>query len=335
MIKKLINEIKKIIIENYIFFIIFFLVFLSMHIKLPYYIETTGGVINLDDRVEIDNNYKVEGTLNMAYVSSLNGYIPNIIYAWFNKDADIVSIKNETGTSTKKETEFRNDIALQDSIDSATIAAYRASNKGLEILNRNITVSYIFEEADTTLKIGDIIKEINGQKVNSKEEITKVVSNLDENSYINIEVINNKKQYTRQAKIINYEGKKILGVMCYTDYDLKLNPEINIKFEDNESGPSGGLMLALSIYSKINKENITNGLNIAGTGTIDEYGNVGEISGVKYKLKGAVDSNMDIFLVAKDNYKEAIKEKKKNNYDIEIYSISTFNEAIEILKKVR
>lgn len=333
MFKKRLNEIKKIVKENYIFLIIFFLILMFMNVKLPYYVETTGGVINLEDRVVGD--YKTKGTLNMAYVSSLDGYIPNIIYAWFNKEADIISKETETGTSTEKEAEFRNNIALKDSIDSATIIAYKAANKDVEILNKKVTVAYIFEEADTTLKIGDIITKIDNKNVDSKEDIKNIVTNLDENSYINIEVINKNKTYTRKAKIINYEGKNILGIMCYVDYDLKLNPDINIKFENNESGPSGGLMLALSIYSKISKKDITNGLNIAGTGTIDEYGNVGEISGVKYKLKGAVDSNMDVFLVAKENYKEAIKEKKKNNYDIEIYSISNFEEALDILKKVR
>lgn len=333
MFKKILNEIKKIVKENYIFLIIFFLILMFMNVKLPYYVETTGGVINLEDRVVGD--YKTKGTLNMAYVSSLDGYIPNIIYAWFNKEADIISKETETGTSTEKEAEFRNNIALKDSIDSATIIAYKAANKDVEILNKKVTVAYIFEEADTTLKIGDIITKIDNKNVDSKEDIKNIVTNLDENSYINIEVINKNKTYTRQAKIINYEGKNILGIMCYVDYDLKLNPDINIKFENNESGPSGGLMLALSIYSKISKKDITNGLNIAGTGTIDEYGNVGEISGVKYKLKGAVDSNMDVFLVAKENYKEAIKEKKKNNYDIEIYSVSNFEEALDILKKVR
>ena len=34
------------------------------------------------------------------------------------------------------------------------------------------------------------------------------------------------------------------------------------------------------------------------------------------------------------NYNEAIKEKRKHHYKIKIYSISTFDEAINYLKKL-
>ena len=64
-------------------------------------------------------------------------------------------------------------------------------------------------------------------------------------------------------------------------------------------------------------------------------GNVGEISGVKYKLAGAVKENSDIFLVPSgENYKEAIKEQKEHNYDIEIVEVKTFDEALDYLKKL-
>ena len=44
----------------------------------------------------------------------------------------------------------------------------------------------------------------------------------------------------------------------------------------------------LAIYKELIEEDITHGLKIVGTGTIDELGNVGEIDGVKYKILGAV-----------------------------------------------
>ena len=93
-------------------------------------------------------------------------------------------------------------------------------------------------------------------------------------------------------------------------------------------------MIALTIYSNLNKIDLTNGKKIAGTGTIDIDGNVGEISGVKYKLMGAVKEKADIFLVPKgNNYKEAKKIKKEKGYTIDIVPIETFEEALKYLKK--
>ena len=92
-------------------------------------------------------------------------------------------------------------------------------------------------------------------------------------------------------------------------------------------------MTALTIYNYLVKEDITGGLDIAGTGTIEPDGSVGEISGIKYKLAGVVKEKMDIFIVpAGENYKEALKEKEKHNYDIKIVPVSTFEEALTYLE---
>ena len=78
---------------------------------------------------------------------------------------------------------------------------------------------------------------------------------------------------------------------------------------------------------------LTKGLKISGTGAIDINGDVSSIGGVKYKLRGAVKNKADVFLVpAGENYEEAIKLQKKYNYDIDIVSISNFDEAVKYLK---
>ena len=91
--------------------------------------------------------------------------------------------------------------------------------------------------------------------------------------------------------------------------------------------------MSLSIYSAISGEDILKGRNIAGTGTIDMEGNVGEIGGIKYKVMGAVKNKMDIILVPSANYKEAMKVKKEKNYKIKIVEVKTFQDAIKYLKE--
>ena len=60
-----------------------------------------------------------------------------------------------------------------------------------------------------------------------------------------------------------------------------------------------------------------------------------EIDGVKHKLRGAVKNKADVFLVpAGRNYQEAIKEKKKNNYQIQIIEVGSFDEAIQKLENL-
>jgi len=91
-------------------------------------------------------------------------------------------------------------------------------------------------------------------------------------------------------------------------------------------------MCALDIYNKITEFDLTKGRKIAGTGSIDENGNVGAIEGVKYKLAGAIKNKSDVFIVPSKNYEEAIKLKEKNNYNIEIIEADTLTNVIEKLK---
>lgn len=123
----------------------------------------------------------------------------------------------------------------------------------------------------------------------------------------------------------------MIGVMLSTLFDLKLDFKLELKTENRESGGSGGLMTALAVYNNLTQKDLTNGRKIVGTGTIDAAGNVGLIGGVKYKLIGAVKNNADLFIVPKNNLKEALEYKKKYNYKIEIIGVNTFKEAVELL----
>lgn len=92
-------------------------------------------------------------------------------------------------------------------------------------------------------------------------------------------------------------------------------------------------MTTLYIYNSLIDEDLTKGKIVAGTGSIDINGNIGEIGGVKYKLIGAVKEKADIFFVPYENYEEAIRVKKENNYDIDIILVNKLEDAVNYLKK--
>lgn len=320
MLKKFINLIK----DNIIFIIVVTIFIFLLYFKLPFYIEKDGGLINLDQRIKTSDHFDDSGSLNMAYVSSLDSNLFNLILAKIN-NWDI------TNREVKKQEniDYQNKLGLQESINNAMIIAYKKANKNLIIKSNKLIVSYITEEAITDLEIGDEILEIDNQVLN-KEEINKYISSLNENDEISIKVINNNKIKKKKAKIIKIKDRLLIGIIIS---NLKeIDTDIDIDFKAKEAGASGGLMMSLEIYSKLTKQDLTNGKIIAGTGTIDEDGNVGEISGIKYKLAGAVNEKAEIFLVPNNNYKEAINEKEKNNYNIKIYKVNTFDEAIKYLK---
>ena len=334
LINKYYANIKKIIRENIGFFIIWFVVILLFFIDTPYLIYTPGSYIDLGTRIDADTDNKTSGTFGMAYVSVVKASPIFIGISYLNKNWDLISKdKVKYDDETLKDAEKRDKISMDEAVSNAKIAAFKEALGNYNIDDVHHVITYL-DSNDTELKLFDEIKSVDGITINNLEDIRNVVATKQIGTKMNIEVMRNEKLITVSSSVYEIDGHKILGISLTDVYDVTTNPEVEIKIKSNESGPSGGLMMSLSIYNSLVSKDISKGKKIIGTGTIDVNGNVGEIGGVKYKLIGAVKNKADVFLCPKENYEEAVKVKKDNNYDIKIVAVSTLKEAIEELENL-
>lgn len=334
MLKKVYDEVKKILKNNYKSLILFIVLLLTCTIEFPYYIEAPGGIIKVDDRVKVENSYENSGSFNLAYVSEIKATIPTLLYSFVNKNWDVLK-KEEViyDNETMKEADCRDKLLLEEAKNNAVIVAYTSANKKIELSNEHIFIIYVDEKADTNLRIGDEIIEVDGIKITSKKQLDEIMLEKNNNEKIKVIAKRNNKEVECYGTLREENNKKIIGLGVTKTSDIKTTPKIELEFKKSESGPSGGLVLALSIYNSLVSEDITQGRKIVGTGTIDVNGNVGSIGGVEYKIKGAVKEKADIFLVpAGENYEEAKKVIKENNYKIKLIPVTTFNDALEKLK---
>lgn len=337
MINKIYVEMKNFIKENYLV-LLFGIVFMATILyPLPYYIYTGGGTINVKDKIHIENK-ETKGDFNLCYVEQINANIPTFLLSKLLSNWDSVS-KEEVSLNDKEDVKDiykRDKIYLEEANQNAIFVAYKKAGKSVNILDKHLYIIYLEEDSDTDLKIGDDILEIDGSKIDSLADISKILDSYEVGSKLNIKVKRNGKEMMKYAIVHEKDDRKLIGIALTSIYDYEVDPKITFTFSNSESGPSGGFMVTLAIYNQLIDNDISNDLKIAGTGTIDIEGNVGSIGGVKYKLKGAVDSKSDIFLVpAGENYEEAIKYQKKYHYDIKIIGISTFEEAIEKLESMK
>lgn len=329
MLNKIYEQIKYYIKKNYKLLIILFCLLFLFTLELPYYIDMPGGLIDVSKRLEIEDSYEMEGSLNLAYISEIKATIPTLIFAYFDDDWDIIK-KDEVVASneTVEEINYRNHLLLEEANQNAIIVAFNKAGLDYEVKNRKVNVIYIYEEADTDLKIGDQIVSINGIKINNKEEALNIIKQSNDLSF---QVINNGKEYTRRATKTNIEGEELVGVTVCETKEVIPSKEVSINFKKSESGPSGGFMMALSIYNYLTPYDITNGLKIVGTGTIDEDGNVGVIGGIEYKIKAAVKEDADIFFAPTGNFEEAQKVVLDEDLDIKLVEVSHIDDAIKYL----
>lgn len=332
MFNKLYDSIKSFIVENYKFLIIWGIIIFLFFYELPYVIYTPGGIVNLEERISVDDAYESDGSLNMSYVSLVKGTAPMILLSYIIPNWDLID-KDEITSEDESVDDLieLEKLYMQSSINNATILAYEKAGKELKITKKVNNIIYIADDAETDLKMYDELISVEGIEVTNIEEVKKIVNEKEAGDTIKLKVIRNNKEKECSAKIYETNDGLKVGISFLTTYEYETDPSIDIKTKASESGSSGGLMLSLAIYNALTKEDITKGRTIVGTGTIEINGEVGAIDGVKYKILGAVKNDADIFICPMENYEEAIKVKEEFDLNIDIHGVNTFDEALEYL----
>ena len=336
-LKRIFKDTKQFIIEEYKFLLTCLLILILFFYPVNYYIVIGGGISDIGKRIEVEDSYSSKGSFNMSYVSELIGtlgpyLLSYVIPSWDRESADLY--KYDINESIE-DIEFRSSLDLESANGNAIYWAYKLANKKCEIVDTKIYVISVMSEYKNKFKVRDMILEINDNSFSSLIEYQQYIQTLTPGAVIKVKVLRDEKEVNIDTKLYSYNDRVIMGIYLQAVNTYQTDPKVEINFEADESGPSAGLITTLAIYDKLTKDDLTNSLKIAGTGTVEVDGTVGEIGGVKYKLIGAAAGDADVFLVPSgDNYKECVKIKKEKKLDIKLIEVSTVEEAIKALKKM-
>ena len=332
MFNKIYENIKKFIKENYKTLLLYLILLIICTYRLPFYIYTGGGTIDLDKRIDLKGNET--GSYNLAYVKQIYATIPTYLLSFVMDKWDVVKVSDLQIDNEEdvKDIDNREKLYLEEANNHAILNAYKLAGKTINMKESSYKVIYVNKDSDTNIIVGDKLVSVNRVKITNNLEYKKYLQTLEVGTRLEIKVERNNKEIDCYAILKEIDGEKIIGLYLVNIYDYELDPPINLKFKWNESGSSGGFMLSLAIYDRLVDDDLTKGRKIVGTGTIDANGNVGEIGGVKYKVLGASREKADIFFCPKENYEEAINTKNKYNLKLKIVKVETLEEAINYLK---
>lgn len=117
-----------------------------------------------------------------------------------------------------------------------------------------------------------------------------------------------------------------------------VTPPVDIRIDAGSvGGPSAGLMFTLGIVERLSPDDLTGGLAVAGTGTVDPDGAVGPVGGVRQKLAGATNrqssTQADVFLVPRANLAEA--RGAPVGRDILVVPVDDVAGALDVLAQLR
>ena len=217
--------------------------------------------------------------------------------------------------------------------NKAIITALNKANIDYELVNEKIVIYYKFDGYKNDLKIGDIITKCNNKNVSKLEELHTCINESSDS--VNLEINRNDNIKNINVKLHDSDGEKVIGIGVLNLADIKSKYDIKIKSEEAESGSSGGFMTTLAIYSELTNLKLPKDMKIAGTGTIEDDEKVGPIDAIKYKLLGAEKQKANIFFTPEENYKEALKVKKKYKLKLKIVKVSKVDDAINYLDSLR
>jgi PDZ domain-containing protein len=146
------------------------------------------------------------------------------------------------------------------------------------------------------------------------------------------------------AKLVEVKGQTYLGskqhpghaTACIGVLDAepsyaisKLPFQVNLNSE-GIVGPSAGLAFTIGLMQKLDRGNLTNGMQVAATGTMSVTGQIGAIGGIQQKTVAVRSAGASIFLVPQANYATA---EKYAGSKLKVFAVSTISQALKVLER--
>ncbi|MGY0230554.1 YlbL family protein [Longispora urticae] len=306
-------------------------------VKVPYVALGPGPTVNTLGQykdatiitIEGRDSYQPKGQLRLVTVSvSPEISLLDAVYYWFDTDTAVVPRELVyPPDKSQKQVDNENAQQFQRSQSSAETAALRKLGYEVKISIKEVTAG---KPADGKLKPGDIVTTVDGTTISGVPDISALIKAKPVGTTFVFE-------YTRDgvkgsvpiASAANEKGEPAIGVSLEP---IQPHPfKIDVKLGDI-GGPSAGLMFTLGILAKLDATDLTGGIVIAGTGTMDDNGNVGPIGGIAQKLVGAKRDGAKFFLTPADNCAEAVKNAVPG---LPLAKVKTLDDALAALTAIR
>ncbi len=121
-----------------------------------------------------------------------------------------------------------------------------------------------------------------------------------------------------------------LGIIPQTQQDWHFPVKVTVHTQDI-GGPSAGLAMTLGIIDKLSSGRLTGNRIVAATGTIDQYGNVGDVGGVAEKTIAVERAGATVFFVPTVERQAA---ESKATPQLHVYAVKNLNQVLRILERL-
>ncbi|EID53484.1 YlbL family protein [Saccharomonospora xinjiangensis] len=315
---------------------------LGAFVRVPYValgpgptFDTLGAVDGTEViKVEGERTYPTGGELRMTTVS-LNDNITmfGALGMWLSGRYALAP-REEYFRPGQSEEEVRKENLrqFQDSQSNAEVAALRElGHPVVPVVDQVVGDS----PAADVLEPGDRIVKVDGKEVADSEAVREVLGGTRPGQTVSVTFMRGEEPERTESVTLARHPNGSYGFLGIQPADSAEVPfTVDIALED-VGGPSAGLMFALAIVDELTPGQLTGGEHVAGTGTIDSKGNVGEIGGITFKLVAAHEAGATAFLVPEGNCDEAVAGAPEGLRLVKVATLDDAVDALELLSQGR
>jgi Lon-like protease len=313
-------------------------------LPVPYVTMSPGPTINVlgkaqgKEIVEVDGHatYPTSGQLRLTTVSvtspSRHITLVEALGAWFDGTRavyprDVIYPPEQSPEDVQRESS----VQMVSSQDTAVAAALTELGYKLPLQVEILGVTK-GSPADGELRARDRIVSVNGVRMKDVRQVSRAIqrTGVGQPAQFVVRRAGETRHVTVTAGASRDDpDKAVVGVTVGVGYDFPF--DVSVRLSEEIGGPSAGLIFSLAVYDTLTPGALTGGTEIAGTGTIDEDGNVGPIGGIQQKIVAAADAGARVFLVPPDNCESALGADVKKG-EIELVKAPTMHSAVASLK---
>lgn len=264
--------------------------------------QTKKPLISIPD----EKTYPTSGALDLLTVGVVGNpkQLPSwldVVGAWFTPSKAVIPV--DVAYPPTVSVDQQNAENAQMMVDSQKDAVAAALNQLGYTFPQKVAVKQIIKgsPADGKLRVGDDIVSVNGKKMAGIQALRDALAKNGHTEAATIGVERGGTTTTVRVTPELNQGSVILGIGAGMDYTFPIDVKIQL---DDVGGPSAGQMFALGIIDKLSSGKLNGGAHVAGTGTIDNEGNIGAIGGIQQKMYGARSAGADWFLAPSANCDE-------------------------------
>ena len=332
---------------------------IASRVSVNYYAITPGDATPVSQYIVVPPKYDhhLTGTILLTdvYVSQLNA-LSYLQYRYFDSDSEVISGPDLLGP-TPDESQFLDQGYLQMAQAQSFATASALSHLGYAVTSTNAgTLIYGIQPgspAANTLQVAQVITAVNGTPTPTDCALIASLHGLQPKTTASLTVeessINDNGDFVGGATVHKSvtlgtppkglvetgcgppsKPTAFLGIDPETQLDWHFPIDVTVHTSDI-GGPSAGLAMTLGIMDELTNGRLTGDRVVAATGTMDQYGSIGDVGGVAEKTIAVERAGATVFFVPPQELGAA---ESKATPQLHVYPVSNLDQVLRILEKL-